>query len=55
MRRKPNELKIPFIQMKNYFFQFIDQFLKNEEVKYLILYVKSNMRPALFYVNSQHF
>ena len=50
----PNELKIPFIR-KTYFSQFIDKFLKIEEVEYLIHYVKFKMWPALFYVNSQHF
>ena len=35
MRTKPNELKTPliFIQMENIFFQFIDKFLKIEEVE----------------------
>ena len=45
MRTKPNELKTPltFIQIENTFFQFIDKFLKIEEVEYLIYYVKSKM------------
>ena len=33
MPRIPNELKIPFIQMENIFSQFIDKFLKIEEVE----------------------
>ena len=48
----PNELKVPFIQMENIFPQFIDKFLKIEEVKYLFHYVKFRRWPALFYVNS---
>ena len=52
MRRIPNEIKIPFIQMEKIFFQFIDKYLKIEEVEYLIHYVKFKMWPALFYVNS---
>ena len=55
MRRILNELKIPFIQMKRYFSQFIDKFLKIEAVEYLIHYVKFKMWPALFYVNSLYF
>ena len=35
MRRIPNELKIPFIQMEKIFSQFVDKFLKIEEVDYL--------------------
>ena len=46
-----NEPKSPFIQMENIILQFIDKFFKIEEVEYLIHYVKSNMWPALFYVN----
>ena len=52
MRRIPNEPKIPFIQMGNIFPQLIDKFLKIEEVEYLTHYVKFEMWPALFYVNS---
>ena len=37
--------------MKTYFSQFIDKFLKIEEVEYLIHYVKFKMWPALFYVS----
>ena len=37
---------------KTYFSQFTDEFLKNEEVEYLIYYAKFKMWPALFYVNS---
>ena len=41
MRRIPNDLKIPFIQMeKNFFFQFIDKYLKIHDVEYVINYVK---------------
>ena len=36
---------------KTYLSQFIDKFLKIEEVEYLIHYVKFNMWPPLFYVN----
>ena len=35
-----------------YFYQFIDKYLKIEEVEYLIHYVKFKMWLALFYVNS---
>ena len=38
----PNELKIPFIR-KTCFSQFIDKFLKIEEVEYLIHYAKLKM------------
>ena len=47
--------KFPLFKWKTYFSQFIDKFLKIEEVEYLIHYVKFKMCPALFYVNSQHF
>ena len=43
MRRIHNEIKIPFIQMEKIFFQFIDKYLKIEEVEYLIHYVKFKM------------
>ena len=43
MRRIPNEFKIPFNQMENIFSQVTDEFLKNEEVEYLIYYVKFKM------------
>ena len=43
MRRIPNELKIPFIQMEKIFSQFIDKYLKIEEVEYLIHSVKFKM------------
>ena len=51
MRRIPNELKIPFIQMEKIFSHFIDKYLKIEEVEYLIHYVQFKMWLALFYVN----
>ena len=52
MRRIPNELKIPLKNLhENILFQFIDKFLKIEEVEYLIHYVKFKMWPALFYVS----
>ena len=38
--------------MENIFPQFIDKFLKIEEVEYLFHYVKFRRWPALFYVNS---
>ena len=41
--------------MEDYFSQFIDKFLKTEEVKYLIQYAKFKMEPALFYVPSLSF
>ena len=44
-------LKFHLSKWKPYFSQFIDKFLKIEEVEYLIHYVKFNMWPALFYVN----
>ena len=50
--RIPNQLKIPFIQMEKIFSQFIDKYLKIEELEYLIHYVKFKKLPALFYVNS---
>ena len=53
MRRIPNELKIPLKNLhENILFQFIDKFLKIEEVEYLIHYVRFKMWPALFYVSS---
>ena len=50
--------KFHLSKWKTYFSQFIDKFLKTEEVEYLIHYVKFKMWPALFYVSSpfsQHF
>ena len=47
--------KFHLSKWKTYFSQFIDKFLKTEEVEYLIHYVKFKMWPALFYVNSQQF
>ena len=44
--------KFHLSKRKTYFSQFIDKFLKIEEVEYLIRYVKFKMWPALFYVNS---
>ena len=44
--------KFHLSKWKTYFSQFIDKFLKIEEVEYLIHYVKFKMWPALFYVNS---
>ena len=43
MRRIPNELKIPFIQMEKIFSHFIDKHLKIKEVEYLIHYVQFKM------------
>ena len=51
MRRIPNELKIPFIQMEKIFSQFIDKYLKIEEVEYLIHSAKFKMWLALLHVN----
>ena len=56
--QNPNELRILLSEWKTYFSQFIDRYLKIEEVENLIHYVKFKMWPALFYVNSlysQHF
>ena len=39
-------------KQKTFFSQFIDKYLKIEEVEYLIHYVKFKMWPALFYVDS---
>ena len=39
MRRIHNGFRIPFFQCKTYFSQFIDKFLKFEEMKYLTHYV----------------
>ena len=47
--------KFHLSKWKTYFSQFIDKYLKIEEVEYLIHYVKFKMWAALFYVNSQHF
>ena len=44
--------KFHLSKWKTYFSQFIDKYLKIEEVEYLIHYVKFKMRSALFYVNS---
>ena len=51
----PMGSKFHLSKWKTYFSQFIEKFLKIEEVEYLIHYVKFKMCPALFYVNSQHF
>ena len=48
----PMSSKFHLYKWKTYFSQFIDKFLKIEEVEYLIHYVKFKMWPALFYVNS---
>ena len=48
----PMSSKFHLSKWKTYFSQFIDKFLKTEEVEYLIHYVKLKMWPALFYVNS---
>ena len=48
----PMSSKFHLSKWKRYFSQFIDKYLKIEEVKYLIHYVKFKMWPALFYVNS---
>ena len=47
--------KFHLSKWKTCFSQFIDKFLKIEEVEYLIHYAKLKMWPALFYVSSQHF
>ena len=41
--------------MENIFSQFIDKYLKIDEVEYLIHYVKFKIWSALFYVNSFYF
>ena len=41
--QNPNELRILLSEWKTYFSQFIDKFLKIEEVEYLIHYVKFKM------------
>ena len=48
----PMSSKFHLTEWKSYFSQFTDKFFKIEEVEYLIHYVKFNMWPALFYVNS---
>ena len=48
----PMSWKLHLSERKTYFSQFIDKFLKIEEVEYLIHYVKFKMWPALFYVSS---
>ena len=52
MRKIPKELKILFIKMEKIFSQFIDKYLKIEQVEYLFHYFKFKMWLALFYVNS---
>ena len=47
----PMSSKFHLSKWKTYFSQFIDKYLKIEEVEYLIHYVKFKMRPDLFYVN----
>ena len=44
--------KLHLSKWKTYFSQFIDKFLKIEEVEYLSNYVEFKMWPALFYVDS---
>ena len=44
--------KFHLSKWKTYFSQFIDTFLKIEEVEYQIHYIKLKMWPPLFYVNS---
>ena len=51
----PMSPKFHLSKWKTLFSQFIDNFLKLEEVEYLIHYVKFKMWPALFYVNSLYF
>ena len=41
--------KFQLSKWKTYFSQFIDKYLKTEEVEYLIHYVEFTMWPALFY------
>ena len=48
----PMSSKFDLSKWKTYFSQFIDKFLNNEELEYLIHYVKFEIWPALFYVNS---
>ena len=48
----PMSSKFHLSKWKTYFSLFTDKFLKVEEVENLIHYVKFNMWPALFYVNS---
>ena len=44
--------KLHLSKWQTYFSQFIDKFLKIEDVQYLIRYVKFKMWQALFSVNS---
>ena len=48
----PMSWKFHLSKRKTYFSQFIDKFLKIEEVEYLLHYVKFKMLPALFYASS---
>ena len=48
----PMSSKFYLSKWKTYFSQFIEKFLKIEEVEYLILYVKFKMWQVIFYVNS---
>ena len=48
----PMSRKFHLSKRKTYFSQFIDKFLKTEEVEHLLHYVKFKMLPALFYVSS---
>ena len=43
MRKIPKELKILFIKMEKIFSQFIDKYLKIEQVEYLFHYFKFKM------------
>ena len=51
----PMSSKFHLSKWKTYFSQFIDKYLKIQEVEYLIHYVKFKMWPTLFYVNSRCF
>ena len=48
----PMSSKFNSSKWKRYFSQFIDKYLTNKEVKYLIHYVKFKIWPVLLYVNS---
>ena len=53
----PVSSKFHFSRWKIYFAQFIfiDKYLQFKEIEYFIRYVKFELAPALFYVNSLYF
>ena len=54
-KKNPMSSKFHLSKRKRYVSQFINKYLKIEEVKYLIHYVKFKICLALFYINSLFF